>query len=86
MGAFYGGNEGVFIPSMVWYWYPKGNPFKHFVILTLPTTKFPILKSRPSLDFEPYKEEPPPVTPPKPKIKPPVVPDSLYYRSNPRSS
>ena len=37
-------------PGMRWWWFPKGNPFKGFVILTLPTAKIPILKSRPVME------------------------------------
>jgi len=35
---------------MRWHWFPKGNPLKDFVVLTLPTTKTPILQARPSTD------------------------------------
>jgi hypothetical protein len=35
--------------SMRWNFYPRGNPFKDFVILTLPTCKIPILTRRPAV-------------------------------------
>jgi hypothetical protein len=30
-------------PNLKWFWYPKGNPYRDFVLLILPTAKIPIL-------------------------------------------
>lgn len=44
------GEDGRLGPSMRWWWYPKGNPLKGFVILTLPTARIPILKSKAAME------------------------------------